>query len=68
MAEESEVQILERHLGVVWDKVSLCREVMLESPGIKEDELLNSIIGFLEACRLYIIRAIVVTSRLIQLQ
>ena len=50
MEEESELQLLSRHLTVVSDKVRLCRELLLESPGIQQDELLSSVIGFLEAC------------------
>lgn len=29
----------------------LCREMLPESPGIKEDEILAEVIGFLEACQ-----------------
>lgn len=52
MAEEiDESQALAEHLSVVSEKIKLCREVLLESAGIEEDELLSSIVGFLEACR-----------------
>ena len=50
MEEEGELQLLSRHLSVVAEKVRLCRELLLESPGIEQDELLSSVIGFLEAC------------------
>lgn len=33
------------------DKVKLCREMLVESPGIDSDEALAEVIGFLEACR-----------------
>jgi hypothetical protein len=34
------------------DKVRLCREMLLVSPGIEAgDELLADVVGFLEACR-----------------
>ncbi len=42
---------LERDLGVVMEKVRLCREMLLVSPGIEEDETLADVVGFLEACR-----------------
>jgi hypothetical protein len=48
--EEDELALLEEHLGVVSDKIRLCRELLQESPGIKEDELLADVIGYLEAC------------------
>lgn len=35
----------------VFEKVKLCREMLLESPGIQEDEALAEVVGFLEACR-----------------
>lgn len=38
-------------LGTVMEKVRMCREMLLVSPGITQDELLSEIIGFLEACR-----------------
>ena len=49
--EESELSVLERHLAAVSEKISLCREMLVESPGIAQDELLSSVVGFLEACR-----------------
>jgi hypothetical protein len=42
---------LDRDLQVVSEKVKLCREMLLVSPGIKHDETLSDVIGFLEACR-----------------
>lgn len=33
------------------EKVKLCREMLLVSPGIQSDEALSDVIGFLEACR-----------------
>lgn len=50
MSEEGSKR-LQNDLGVVMEKVQLCREIMLVSPGIKEDEMLAEVIGFLEACR-----------------
>jgi hypothetical protein len=35
----------------VVEKVKLCREMLLVSPGIQSDEALSDVIGFLEACR-----------------
>lgn len=46
-----EYEKLQLDLDVVMEKVKLCREIMLVSPGIKEDEALADVIGFLEACR-----------------
>ena len=46
----NEVEKLRSDLGVVVEQVKLCRE-MLNSPGIKEDEALSDVVGFLEACR-----------------
>ena len=48
---ETELDVLARHLSVLADKILLCREILQESPGIEEDELLSSVVGFLEACR-----------------
>lgn len=42
---------LERDLTTVYEKVRLCQEMLLESPGIEEDEALSEVVGFLEACR-----------------
>lgn len=42
---------LRNDLDAVMEKVQLCREIMLESPGIEQDETLAGVIGFLEACR-----------------
>jgi hypothetical protein len=42
---------LEQDIETVFDRVRLCREMLLESPGIEEDEALAEVIGFLEACR-----------------
>lgn len=52
---------LRNDLDAVMEKVQLCREIMLESPGIEQDETLAGVIGFLEACRdrLYSIRILV---------
>eukprot|EP01038_Epipyxis_sp_PR26KG_P006402 gene6402-8813_t len=48
---ESEFEKLRKDLQVVMEKVLLCREMLLESPGIDQDEILADVIGFLEACR-----------------
>ena len=50
MAEDS-AQRLQNDLNAVMEKVYLCREIMLVSPGIQEDETLAGVVGFLEACR-----------------
>lgn len=50
MAEDS-AQRLQNDLAVVMEKVQLCREIMLVSPGIEEDEMLANVVGYLEACR-----------------
>lgn len=42
---------LEGDLGVVMEKVRMCREMLLVSPGIDEDDTLADVVGFLEACR-----------------
>ena len=42
---------LERDLITVFEKVRLCQEMLLESPGIAQDEALSEVVGFLEACR-----------------
>ena len=42
---------LENDLATVFEKIKLCREMLLESPGIEEDDALAEVIGFLEACR-----------------
>lgn len=42
---------LEGDLGVVMEKVRMCREMLQVSPGIDEDETLADVVGFLEACR-----------------
>jgi len=47
----AEFERLERDLSTVEDKVKLCQEMLLESPGIHADELLAEVVGFLEACR-----------------
>lgn len=47
----NEVEKLRSDLGVVVEQVKLCREMLLNSPGIKEDEALSDVVGFLEACR-----------------
>ena len=47
----NEFEKLEQDLATVLEKVKLCREMLLESPGIHEDEALSEVIGFLEACR-----------------
>lgn len=49
--EEDEFIRLQQDLSVVMEKVRLCREILQVSPGIKEDDALADIIGFLEACR-----------------
>jgi len=38
-------------LGTVMEKVNLCREMLPVSPGVKYDEALSEVIGYLEACR-----------------
>lgn len=48
---EDEFVKLQLDLSVVMEKVRLCREILLVSPGIKHDEALADVIGFLEACR-----------------
>lgn len=45
-----EIQRLQMDLNVVADKITLCREMLLVSPGIHQDEALAEVIGFLEAC------------------
>lgn len=47
----SEFERLDRDLSTVEDKVKLCHEMLVESPGIQADELLAEVVGFLEACR-----------------
>ena len=48
----SEFERLERDLSTIEDKVKLCQEMLVESPGLLAgDELLAEIVGFLEACR-----------------
>ena len=42
---------LSADLSTVNEKVKLCREMLVESPGIDSDEALAEVIGFLEACR-----------------
>lgn len=42
---------LQQDLKVVLEKVRLCREMLPESPGIYQDEILAEVIGFLEACQ-----------------
>ena len=49
--EEDEFIRLQQDLSVVMEKVRLCREILMVSPGIEQDEALADIIGFLEACR-----------------
>ena len=48
---EQEFMKLEVDLLTVFEKVKLCREMLRESPGIREDEALAEVVGFLEACR-----------------
>lgn len=50
MAEDG-LKRLQSDLNAVMEKVQLCREIMLVSPGIDEDETLAGVVGFLEACR-----------------
>ena len=38
-------------LNVVLEKIRLCREMLPESPGITQDDLLAEVVGFLEACQ-----------------
>ncbi len=49
--EEDEFIRLQQDLSVVMEKVRLCREILMVSPGIQHDDALADIIGFLEACR-----------------
>lgn len=51
LTEDVSFQKLKSDLDAVMEKVTLCREVLQESPGIQEDELLSDLVGFLEACR-----------------
>jgi hypothetical protein len=46
-----ELEKLRSDLAVVVDKIRLCRELLVESPGIETDEVLSEVVGFLEACR-----------------
>lgn len=48
---QEEFDRLRRDLAVVMEKVKMCREMLLVSKGINEDEILADVIGFLEACR-----------------
>lgn len=36
---------------MVKDKITLCRQMLPESPGVEHDEALSEVVGFLEACR-----------------
>mmetsp|Transcript_53743 Transcript_53743/g.106014 ORF Transcript_53743/g.106014 Transcript_53743/m.106014 type:complete len:279 (+) Transcript_53743:103-939(+) len=49
--EPDGAQKLRSDLDAVMERVQLCREIMLESPGIQYDDTLAGVIGFLEACR-----------------
>jgi hypothetical protein len=51
ITNQKEFDKLRQDLQTVVDKVKLCREMLAESPGIREDEALAEVIGFLEACR-----------------
>lgn len=42
---------LRQDLDAVMEKVQLCQEMLAESPGLQEDEVLSDVVGFLEACR-----------------
>lgn len=48
---ERELTKLKEDLEAVMDRVRLCREMLPNSPGIREDEALAEVIGFLEACK-----------------
>mmetsp|Transcript_25470 Transcript_25470/g.33267 ORF Transcript_25470/g.33267 Transcript_25470/m.33267 type:complete len:382 (-) Transcript_25470:402-1547(-) len=48
---EASIAKLTKDLGEVNEKISLCKEMLPQSPGIEHDEALSEIIGFLEACR-----------------
>ena len=50
-SEVDQIRKLNDDLDVVVEKIKLCREMMVESPGIAEDEALADVIGFLESCR-----------------
>ena len=49
--EVDELKKLDSDLDVVVEKIKLCREMLVESPGIEQDEALADVIGFLESCR-----------------
>jgi hypothetical protein len=49
--DQNEFEKLRLDIGVVMEKVRLCREMLPNSPGIEYDEILADVIGFLEACR-----------------
>jgi hypothetical protein len=51
VTNQKEFDKLKQDLQTVLEKVKLCREMLIESPGIGEDEALAEVIGFLEACR-----------------
>mmetsp|Transcript_1987 Transcript_1987/g.5956 ORF Transcript_1987/g.5956 Transcript_1987/m.5956 type:complete len:438 (-) Transcript_1987:600-1913(-) len=42
---------LDADLVVVAEKIKLCRDLLPESPGIAQDEVLSEVVGFLEACK-----------------
>lgn len=42
---------LNQDLVVVCDQIGLCRALLIESPGIEQDEILSEVVGYLEACR-----------------
>lgn len=49
--DEDDFIKLQKDLAIVMEKVRLCREVLLVSPGIDKDDALAELIGYLEACR-----------------
>lgn len=51
LAAEAELNKLKEDLMVVRERVKLCREMLPNSPGVREDEALAEVVGFLEACK-----------------
>lgn len=51
MMTEAELNKLKTDLLEVSERTKLCREMLPISPGIKEDDTLAELIGFMEACR-----------------
>lgn len=55
---ERELMKLKEDLETVMDRVRLCREMLPNSPGIREDEALAEVVGFLEACKPRMVRTV----------